>query len=61
MPDSAISAVRTPNNTWPLNFAHDAWAYSIDAWQRSILILDALEQNAAAAPTVQTVRSSKHH
>lgn len=47
MADPTISAVRTPSNTWPLDFAHDTWTYSIDAWQRSILFLDALEQRGS--------------
>ncbi|MGO4685038.1 DUF3141 domain-containing protein [Hyphomicrobium sp. 2TAF46] len=31
----------------PFALAQDAWTYSIDAWQRSILFLDALEQRSA--------------
>ncbi|SFV33160.1 hypothetical protein SAMN04488557_1860 [Hyphomicrobium facile] len=55
MADPTISAVRIPSSTWPLDFARDAWAYPIDAWQRGILFLDALanSQKFEASPRKQ--------
>ena len=45
---------------WPLGIAREAWAYGLDAFQRSILLLDVLrergkryeEHTAQAAPNV---------
>jgi hypothetical protein len=31
---------------WALNFISDAWSYAIDAFQRSVLLLDVLHQRS---------------
>jgi len=50
MSEPTVSADYTTHAQWPFNLPQEAWAYSIDAWQRGVLFLDALEQ-----------RSSRYH
>jgi len=47
MADPAISAAHATSVQWPFGLAQDAWNYSIDAWQRSILFLDVLGQRSS--------------
>lgn len=46
MPDPEIAFGRDMRVLSPFALAQDAWTYSIDAWQRSILFLDVLEQRS---------------
>ncbi|MFT3730480.1 MAG: DUF3141 domain-containing protein [Hyphomicrobium sp.] len=48
MSDNSSAAVATSQARvlTPFDLAHDAWEYSIDAWQRSILFLDVLNQRS---------------
>jgi hypothetical protein len=47
MAEPAISAACATSVQGPFGLAQDAWTYSIDAWQRGILFLDALEQRSS--------------
>jgi len=47
MAEPAISAASATSVQGPFGLAQDAWTYSIDAWQRGILFLDALEQRSS--------------
>ncbi len=47
MAEPAIPAACETGVQWPFGLLQDAWNYSIDAWQRSILFLDVLEQRSA--------------
>ncbi|MBS0239328.1 MAG: DUF3141 domain-containing protein [Proteobacteria bacterium] len=47
MPDPEIASGRDTRVLSPFALAQDAWTYSIDAWQRSVLFLDALEQRSS--------------
>lgn len=42
--DNPSSSSASAGAFWPFRIAYDAWDYSIDAWQRSVLFLDVLNQ-----------------
>lgn len=47
MAEPAIPAACETSVQWSFGPVQDAWNYSIDAWQRSILFLDVLEQRSS--------------
>ncbi len=49
MPDSSVTniSITQPCALSPFDLAHDAWEYSLDAWQRGVLLLDVLNQRSA--------------
>jgi pimeloyl-ACP methyl ester carboxylesterase len=59
MSNSASANGYDASALWPVNLARDAWEYSIDAWQRSALFLDVLDQRSARYQE-QTAKTAPH-